>query len=45
MAISVRNLYELTKDKYKIKLIAGEEGLDNDGRCIVRRKRSITMND
>lgn len=32
MAISVRNLYELTKDKYKIKLIAGEEGLDNDVR-------------
>lgn len=32
MAISVRNLYELTKDKYKIKLIAGEAGLDNDVR-------------
>ncbi|MDO5516021.1 MAG: PucR family transcriptional regulator ligand-binding domain-containing protein [Clostridium sp.] len=32
MAISVRNLYELTKDKYNLKLIAGEEGLDNDVR-------------
>lgn len=32
MAVSVRNLYEVTKDKYKIKLIAGKEGMDNDVR-------------
>ena len=27
MAISVRSLYEVTKDKYKIKLVAGNKGL------------------
>lgn len=32
MAISVRNLYELTKDKYKIELVAGASGMDNDVR-------------
>lgn len=32
MAISVRSLYEVTKEKYKIKLVAGNEGLDNDVR-------------
>ena len=32
MAISVRSLYEVTKDKYKIKLVAGNKGLDKDVR-------------
>lgn len=29
MAVSLRSMYYDTKDKYKIKLIAGEKGLDN----------------